>query len=90
MGKNKETKKVKAKELRKEIMEKLAVALSGYKNGWPDKKYNKTLKKASRLFVTDLAKIEARVKHKHKKPKKGAEDNVEQVQNQIEELRLEE
>lgn len=67
MGKNQETKKIRVKELRKEVQQKLAVALADYKNGWPDEKYNKTLKKASKLFVTDLERVEQKVRTKKKK-----------------------
>lgn len=79
MGKKQETKKVKVKELRKEVQQKLAVALADYKNGWPDEKYAKTLKKASKLFVTDLARVEEKVKDKTKKKK---------VDNPVEEIKI--
>lgn len=69
MGKKQETKKIRVKELRKEVQQKLAVALADYKNGWSDDKYNKTLKKASKLFVTDLARAEQKVRAKNKKKK---------------------
>jgi hypothetical protein len=69
MGKNQETKKIRVKELRKEVQQKLAVALADYKNGWPDEKYNKTLKRASKLFVTDLERVEQKVRSKIKKKK---------------------
>jgi uncharacterized iron-regulated protein len=69
MGKNQETKKIRVKELRKEVQQKLAVALADYKNGWPDEKYNKTLKRASKLFVTDLERVEQKVRSKNKKKK---------------------
>ncbi len=73
MGKKQETKKIKVKELRKEVQQKLAVALADYKNGWPDEKYNKTLKRASKLFVTDLARVEEKVRTKKKKTEQNAE-----------------
>jgi hypothetical protein len=56
MGKKRETKKVEVKRLRKEVQEKLAAALAGYRNGVPEKKYSKTLKKASKLFVSTFEK----------------------------------
>lgn len=74
MGKKQETKKVKVKELRKEVQQKLSVALADYKNGWPDEKYNKTLKRASKLFVIDLARAERKTKSKKEKVKQSAEE----------------
>ncbi len=78
MGKKQETKKVKVKELRKEVQQKLAVALADYKNGWPDEKYNKTLKKASKLFVTDLARVEEKSKARKKEEKPAEEIRIEE------------
>ena len=62
MGKKREIKKVEVKKLRKEVQEKLAAALSDYKNGLPEKKYSKTLKKASKLFVSRFEKSNGKVK----------------------------
>jgi len=62
MGKKRETRKVEVKKLRKEVQEKLAAALSEYKNGLPPKKYSKTLKKASKLFVSSFEKSNGTVK----------------------------
>lgn len=70
MGKKKDTKKVMVKQLRKEVQQRLATALADFKNGWPDEKYNKTLKRASKLFVTDLARVEEKSKEKKGKKKK--------------------
>jgi hypothetical protein len=64
MGKKRETKKIQVKKLRKEVQEKLAAALADYKNGLPDKKYSKTLKKASKLFVSSFEKSNEKVKAK--------------------------
>lgn len=69
MGKKKDTKKVMVKQLRKEVQERLATALAEFRNGWPEEKYNKTLKRASKLFVTDLARVEEKEKGKTKKKK---------------------
>ena len=80
MGKKQETKKVKVKELRKEVQQKLAVALADYKNGWPDEKYNKTLKRASKLFVTDLARVEEKIRGKAKKKK--TDDPVQEIRTE--------
>jgi len=57
MGKKQNVKKVHIKQLRKEVQEKLAVALADYKNALPQEKYSKTLKKASKLFVSSFEKI---------------------------------
>ena len=64
MGKKRETKKIQVKKLRKEVQEKLAAALADYKNGVPDKKYSKTLKKASKLVVSSFEKSNEKVKTK--------------------------
>lgn len=74
MGKKQETKKIRVKELRKEVQQKLAVALADYKNGWSDEKYNKTLKRASKLFVVDFARAERKTKSKKEKGENIAED----------------
>ena len=74
MGKKQETKKIRVKELRKEVQQKLAVALADYKNGWSDDKYNKTLKRASKLFVVDFARAERKTKNKKEKSENIAED----------------
>lgn len=74
MGKKQETKKIRVKELRKEVQQKLAVALADYKNGWSDEKYNKTLKRASKLFVVDFARAERKTKNKKEKGENIAED----------------
>jgi hypothetical protein len=80
MGKKKETKKVIVKQLRKEVQQRLATALADFKNGWPEEKYNKTLKRASKLFVTDLARVEEKAKDKTKKKK--AEPVVEELKTE--------
>ena len=64
MGKKLETKKIEVKRLRKEVQEKLAAALADYKNGVPEKKYSRTLKKASKLFVSTFEKSNGRHKSK--------------------------
>ena len=80
MGKKKDTKKVMVKQLRKEVQQRLATALADFKNGWPEEKYHKTLKRASKLFVTDLARVEEKVKDKAKKKK--AEPVVEEFRTE--------
>jgi len=56
MAKKVNTKKTQVKKLRKEVQEKLAVVLADYKNILPEKKYSKTLKKATKLFVSNFEK----------------------------------
>lgn len=72
MGK-KQDKKVHVKQLRKEVQEKLAVALADYKSGLSDRKYSKTLKKASKLFVDSFEKQNGDGKDKERGPLKVAE-----------------
>jgi len=68
MGKKQNVKKVHIKQLRKEVQEKLAVALADYKNALPREKYSKTLKKASKLFVSSFEKINGTEKEIPAKP----------------------
>ncbi len=49
-------KKVTKKEARKIVYEKLAGALAEYQNGSNKKKFENKLKKASKLFATELRK----------------------------------
>ena len=65
----KETKKVKVKQLRKEVQEKLAVALADFKNGMPEEKYSKIVKKASKLVVVNFARTNGKLKQKEDKVK---------------------
>jgi hypothetical protein len=44
------------KETRKEVFEKLSGALAEYKNDLNGKKFESKLKKASKLFATDIVK----------------------------------
>jgi hypothetical protein len=81
MGKKKDPKKVMVKQLRKEVQQRLATALADFKNGWPEEKYNKTLRRASKLFVTYLARAEEKVKEKKTKKKK-AEPVVEEFRTE--------
>jgi hypothetical protein len=48
--------KISKKETRKLVYEKLAVALAEFKPGLKEKKFVNNLKKASKLFATDIAK----------------------------------
>ncbi|MBK5271790.1 MAG: hypothetical protein JJE22_12335 [Bacteroidia bacterium] len=81
MGKKQETKKVHIKRLRKEVQEKLAVALADYKSALPQEKYSKTLKKASKLFVSRFEKINQR--EKEKISKRGLKKVAEKVEDQL-------
>jgi hypothetical protein len=67
MGKQINTKKAQIKKLRKEVQEKLAVVLADYKNILPKKRYSKTLKKASKLFVSNFERTADKTKTKEKK-----------------------
>lgn len=62
-------KKISKKEIRLSVYNKLAHALNEYKKDIKPKKFETNLKKASKLFATDIAKAP----HKHntvsKKPK---------------------
>jgi hypothetical protein len=79
MAKKQAAKKVQVKQLRKEVQEKLAVALADYKNVLPEEKYSKTLKKASKLFVSSFEKISRKAKEK---PEKVA---VKKIQEPVQE-----
>jgi hypothetical protein len=79
MGKKGDTKKIHTKQLRKEVQEKLAVALADYKNALPQEKYSKTLKKASKLFVSSFEKTNGKEKEKPAKMKSKKESkNIEE------------
>ncbi len=67
MAKKTKIKKVQAKKLRKEVQEKLAVVLADYKNILPEEKYSKTLKKASKLFVSNFEKPDVKKEKSGKK-----------------------
>ena len=49
-------KKVSRKEISKEVLDKLASALTPYKKKLGEKKFNNLLKKTSKLFAESLAK----------------------------------
>ena len=54
--------KLSKKKIKKEIFEKLAGALSEYKNKLDKKKFESKLKKASKLFAVDLIKASKKTK----------------------------
>ena len=66
----KASRKLSKKEARKVVYEKLANALSEYRNGVNEKKFTSNLKKASKLFAADIAKAVARQKQKIQNPTK--------------------
>jgi hypothetical protein len=77
MGKKLGIKKIEVKRLRKEVQEKLAAALADYKNGLPEKKYSKTLKKASKLFVSSFEKSSEKSKARiEKMPVKAVQEPI--------------
>jgi len=55
-AKKESTKKITKKQARQEIYEKLAGVLAEYKNGSGNKKFDKKLQKASKLFAPYLIK----------------------------------
>lgn len=63
-------KKASKKELRKQVYEKLASALAEYKPNLKEKRFASNLKKASKLFATDIAKSIDKKKSKIDQPAK--------------------
>ena len=55
-SKTKDSKKVLKKEARQKVYDKLVVALAEFKNGVKDKKFEKKLRRTSKLFAVDLMK----------------------------------
>ncbi|NJO25698.1 MAG: hypothetical protein HC867_07965 [Bacteroidia bacterium] len=70
MSKQEETKKISKKETQKIIFEKISGALSEYKSNLKEKKFVANLRKASKLFATDIVKAAAKQNGKTKKAKK--------------------
>lgn len=64
------TKKLSKKQARKIVSEKIATALAEYRNTVKEKRFETNLKKASKLFASDIAKAIARQKQKLQKPAK--------------------
>jgi len=50
------SKKVLKKQVRQKVYDKLVVALAEFKNGVKDKKFEKKLRRTSKLFAVDLIK----------------------------------
>lgn len=67
------TKSLTKKEARKIVYEKLAGALAEYKSDFGKKRFENNLKKASKLFATDIAKAAKKVNGKKVKMKKKKE-----------------
>lgn len=72
--------KLSKKEIRKQVYEKLVGALSDYKSSIKEKKFENNLKKASKLFASDIAKTIGRKKHKPKKEAKIKKKEVKKVE----------
>jgi len=85
MAKKTKTKKVQTKKLRKEVQEKLSVVLADYKNILPEKKYSKTLKKATKLFVSNFEKENVK-KEKNEKKKIAVKKIMEPAISESKEL----
>jgi hypothetical protein len=64
------------KDVRKDIYRKLEQALSGYKNQYKEKRFEASLKKASRLFANGLNKSPKNKKEKVKKDKNKKEKKL--------------
>jgi hypothetical protein len=68
-------KKLTRKEARQMVYEKLAAALTEFKNGMKDKKFESNLRKASKLFADDMVKAS---KSNSKASKKTSKKKQEQ------------
>ncbi|HEX4373531.1 MAG TPA: hypothetical protein VHZ50_09545 [Puia sp.] len=68
-----EAKKASKKEIRLSVYNKLAHALNEYKKDIKPKKFETNLKKASKLFATDIAKAPHKQNGTVKKPKTKVE-----------------
>ena len=70
--------KLSKKEARKIVYEKFSNALAEYKASVKEKKFDSNLKKASKLFASDIAKAVAKQKQTLKKPAKikAVKDNL--------------
>ena len=66
----KPSKKLSKKEARKLVYEKFASALAEYKTGVKEKKFDSNLKKASKLFASDIARAISKQRQKLQKPSK--------------------
>lgn len=77
------TKSLTKKQARKLVYEKLAGALAEYKTGFGKKRFENNLKKASKLFATDLAKATQKVKVKKVKMKKEKENKVQATEQAL-------
>jgi len=64
-------KKISKKQARQSVYDQLAAALAGFRRGIKEKKFERNLRRASRLFAGDIAK--AANKTKGKVPKKVKE-----------------
>ncbi|HYM93853.1 MAG TPA: hypothetical protein VET23_06925 [Chitinophagaceae bacterium] len=74
------TKSLTKKQARKLVYEKLAGALAEYKTGFSEKRFENNLKKASKLFATDIAKAARKENGKKVKMKKKKEEKEQTEQ----------
>ena len=63
-------KKLSKKQVRKQIYEKLLGALAEFRNGVKEKKFESRIKKASKMFASDIAKTIGKKQKPEKKAKK--------------------
>jgi hypothetical protein len=86
--------KLSRKQARKLIYEKLSGALAEYKNNFKEKKFENTLKKASKMFASDLSKTIGKKKEvkankkKVKTRKKEKKQAIKEVSASVADLQL--
>lgn len=84
MSKTDDAKKISKKEARKMVYDKLAGALSEYKDVVKEKRFTTNLKKASKLFAADIARASNKLNGQTGKKRKHAGNNGElQHQHQL-------
>lgn len=69
---NRDHKKVSKKEARKLVYDRLVAALADFRKGIKDKKFERKLQRASRLFATDIVKASDKLNGKTEKKGKAA------------------
>lgn len=72
MQKIKNVKKTEEKKLRKTLHKTLSATLKDYKNGWDEKKFGSTLKKASKILAGNFVKGVVKNNEKVKKEENNA------------------
>ncbi len=76
-GKPVQAKKITKKEARKAVFEKLSGALAEYKNKLDKKTFENKLKKASKLFATDIVKASKKDRKSKRKIKVAAKKKAD-------------